>query len=266
VYEGSTPFDVLGTGYQRPMELATLRLFNMVQQGFTAGAAGFHGMHAMCVGLWVCGCWESPHSPQASHFFPGCGNLPRAMTRLGARAISCAALLARWHQQPHPLPTIQIGILPKWAELSPPNEELLVQQGGCGVSRHARHSPQASHFCPGCGNLPRAMTRLGARAISCAALLARWHQPHPLPPRHARTHAKKDRAAGAAGRVGCMLASHARTFLPFRRMRPFLCRCPVWCIRRHRRVRGHRHNVPPRRRGHPEVHGRRMGHIVPGEN
>ncbi|KAG1676150.1 hypothetical protein FOA52_004990 [Chlamydomonas sp. UWO 241] len=52
VYEGSTPFDVLGTGYQRPMELATLRLFNM------------------------------------------------------------------------------IGILPKWAELSPPNEELLVQQGG----------------------------------------------------------------------------------------------------------------------------------------
>lgn len=30
VFEGSSPFDVLGKGYQRPMELATLRLFNMV--------------------------------------------------------------------------------------------------------------------------------------------------------------------------------------------------------------------------------------------
>lgn len=30
VYESPTPFDVLGTGFQRPMELATLRLFNMI--------------------------------------------------------------------------------------------------------------------------------------------------------------------------------------------------------------------------------------------
>jgi len=30
VFQGSTPFDILGTGYQRPFELATLRLFNMV--------------------------------------------------------------------------------------------------------------------------------------------------------------------------------------------------------------------------------------------
>jgi hypothetical protein len=30
VFEGATPFDILGKGYQRPMELATLRLFNMV--------------------------------------------------------------------------------------------------------------------------------------------------------------------------------------------------------------------------------------------
>jgi hypothetical protein len=30
VFDGSNnPFDVLGTGYQRPFELATLRLFNM---------------------------------------------------------------------------------------------------------------------------------------------------------------------------------------------------------------------------------------------
>lgn len=29
VFQGSTPFDILGTGYQRPFELATLRLFNM---------------------------------------------------------------------------------------------------------------------------------------------------------------------------------------------------------------------------------------------
>mmetsp|Transcript_4455 Transcript_4455/g.7425 ORF Transcript_4455/g.7425 Transcript_4455/m.7425 type:complete len:299 (+) Transcript_4455:20-916(+) len=29
VFEGPTPFDILGTGYQRPFELATLRLFNM---------------------------------------------------------------------------------------------------------------------------------------------------------------------------------------------------------------------------------------------
>ena len=29
VYEGSTPFNVLGGGYQRPFELATLRLSNM---------------------------------------------------------------------------------------------------------------------------------------------------------------------------------------------------------------------------------------------
>eukprot|EP00775_Hariotina_reticulata_P002965 gene2965-3250_t len=52
VFGGSSPFDILGTGYQRPFELATLRLFNMV------------------------------------------------------------------------------GILPKWGELSPPDAELLVQQGG----------------------------------------------------------------------------------------------------------------------------------------
>ncbi|KAF8061915.1 p80 [Scenedesmus sp. PABB004] len=51
------PFDILGTGYQRPFELATLRLMNMV------------------------------------------------------------------------------GILPKWGELSPPNSELLVQQGGTLVLR-----------------------------------------------------------------------------------------------------------------------------------
>jgi hypothetical protein len=30
VFPGSTPFDILGSGYQRPFELATLRLFNMV--------------------------------------------------------------------------------------------------------------------------------------------------------------------------------------------------------------------------------------------
>ncbi|GAX81819.1 hypothetical protein CEUSTIGMA_g9247.t1 [Chlamydomonas eustigma] len=55
VFEGPTPFDVLGTGYQRPMELATLRLFNMV------------------------------------------------------------------------------AILPKWGELSPPDQSLVVQQGGTVV-------------------------------------------------------------------------------------------------------------------------------------
>ncbi|KAL6748932.1 AhpC/TSA antioxidant enzyme-domain-containing protein [Haematococcus lacustris] len=30
VFDRATPFDILGTGYQRPFELATLRLFNMV--------------------------------------------------------------------------------------------------------------------------------------------------------------------------------------------------------------------------------------------
>jgi hypothetical protein len=30
VFEGATPFDVLGPGYQRPFELATLRLSNMI--------------------------------------------------------------------------------------------------------------------------------------------------------------------------------------------------------------------------------------------
>lgn len=30
VFDASSPFDILGTGYQRPFELATLRLFNMV--------------------------------------------------------------------------------------------------------------------------------------------------------------------------------------------------------------------------------------------
>lgn len=30
VFEASSPFDILGTGYQRPFELATLRLFNMI--------------------------------------------------------------------------------------------------------------------------------------------------------------------------------------------------------------------------------------------
>lgn len=30
VFDSPTPFDVLGPGYQRPFELATLRLFNMM--------------------------------------------------------------------------------------------------------------------------------------------------------------------------------------------------------------------------------------------
>lgn len=30
VFDSPTPFDILGTGYQRPFELATLRLFNMM--------------------------------------------------------------------------------------------------------------------------------------------------------------------------------------------------------------------------------------------
>lgn len=30
VFDSPTPFDILGTGYQRPFELATLRLFNMI--------------------------------------------------------------------------------------------------------------------------------------------------------------------------------------------------------------------------------------------
>lgn len=30
IYDSPNPFDVLGTGYQRPFELATLRLFNMI--------------------------------------------------------------------------------------------------------------------------------------------------------------------------------------------------------------------------------------------
>lgn len=57
VFSQSTPFDILGKGYQRPFELATLRLFNMA------------------------------------------------------------------------------GILPRWGELSPPNENLLTQQGGTVVFR-----------------------------------------------------------------------------------------------------------------------------------
>jgi hypothetical protein len=30
VFNSATPFDILGTNYQRPFELATLRLFNMI--------------------------------------------------------------------------------------------------------------------------------------------------------------------------------------------------------------------------------------------
>ena len=30
VFEGASPFNILGTGYQRPFELATLRLRNMI--------------------------------------------------------------------------------------------------------------------------------------------------------------------------------------------------------------------------------------------
>ena len=30
MFEGQTPFNVLGSGYQRPFELATLRLSNMI--------------------------------------------------------------------------------------------------------------------------------------------------------------------------------------------------------------------------------------------
>lgn len=62
VFQGSTPFDILGTGYQRPFELATLRLFNMVgilpkcesRSSRSSRGGGRPGAHA----VWGCQhCW-----------------------------------------------------------------------------------------------------------------------------------------------------------------------------------------------------------------
>ena len=46
VFNSPTPFDILGLGYQRPFELATLRLFNMVNVL----------SKCECVWVWVCVC------------------------------------------------------------------------------------------------------------------------------------------------------------------------------------------------------------------
>jgi hypothetical protein len=53
---------------------------------------------------------KKPNLPQASHFCLGCGNLPRAMTRIGARAISSAPLSERSHPHPHPLAARVSGV------------------------------------------------------------------------------------------------------------------------------------------------------------
>ena len=55
VFPGSTPFDILGTGYQRPFELATLRLFNM------------GGILPRC---------KLPHAPQLPACVPTCFPAP----------------------------------------------------------------------------------------------------------------------------------------------------------------------------------------------
>ena len=93
VFEGATPFDIVGEGYQRPFELATLRLFNMVG----ARAATRCGCAACCSAGALCCSW---------------------------RAASALRATGR------PAAPLQVGILPKWGELCPPNEQMLVQQGG----------------------------------------------------------------------------------------------------------------------------------------
>ena len=46
MFDGQTPFNVLGPGYQRPFELATLRLSNMI--GILPKCAPQHAAHPLC--------------------------------------------------------------------------------------------------------------------------------------------------------------------------------------------------------------------------
>ena len=55
VYDSPTPFDVLGTGYQRPFELATLRLFNMIGILPKCECGGLRGPREGQVGLGLVG-------------------------------------------------------------------------------------------------------------------------------------------------------------------------------------------------------------------
>ncbi|KAJ9511517.1 hypothetical protein QJQ45_029825 [Haematococcus lacustris] len=68
VFDRATPFDILGTGYQRPFELATLRLFNMV------------GV------LSRCECYRTPPAPMAKPATGASRQSSLAVDREGERA------------------------------------------------------------------------------------------------------------------------------------------------------------------------------------
>jgi len=70
VFEGSTPFNVLGAGYQRPFELATLRLSNMIgilpKCDPSLHAQLFHACHKLCCSL-TCREFDNAFLPTSDH-------------------------------------------------------------------------------------------------------------------------------------------------------------------------------------------------------
>jgi hypothetical protein len=123
VFDGSNnPFDVLGTGYQRPFELATLRLFNMA--GILPRCEWRGRLRLGCVGR---GQGASPES----HLHPGlplCANATLAVLP----AAHCGCLSSTGTAE-HFAAAVCCGCA--GGELSPADTQLLVQQGGTLVCK-----------------------------------------------------------------------------------------------------------------------------------
>ena len=84
VFEGSTPFDVLGPGYQRPFELATLRLSNMI------------GILPKCARLLRASCcgpsFQHEFGPEGPVLLFACN-----CRDCGCGPNTCCSLAAAWH-------------------------------------------------------------------------------------------------------------------------------------------------------------------------
>ena len=136
MFEGRTPFNVLGGGYQRPFELATLRLSNMLgilpkcalpepsaQMVFAGSSCSEQLAHI--------------HALQASTTarLPSC-QPPHAMfTSATPHTNMLAECFHSWGQE---LSKAHLRLkcwLLAGGQLCPENEELLTQQGGCLVFR-----------------------------------------------------------------------------------------------------------------------------------
>eukprot|EP00798_Chlamydomonas_sp_ICE-L_P028457 gene28456-31603_t len=116
VFEGATPFDILGYQVSRQTNLEGATPFDILGEGYQVS--------------------RQTNLEGATPFdILGGGYQVSRQTNLeGATPFD---ILGEGYQRPFELATLRlfnmIGIIPKWAELSPPREDLLTQQGGSVV-------------------------------------------------------------------------------------------------------------------------------------